>query len=125
MITSVSAGLVYEHDEYGEVLVDAIHDVYGSYDVTDSDGVNNYSSETVVVFHSEFDEYGGMLTPLREEVNSFVSSVEPVRVWNEEMVTDCDIDEAFERLDERSDARDYMDIDPEEYSRELDELGGE
>ena len=124
MITSVSAGLVYEHDEYGEVLVDAIHDVYGSYDVTDSDGVNNDSSETVVVFHSEFDEYGGMLTPLREEVNSFVSSVEPVRVWNEEMITSKDIDEAFERLDERSDACDYMSIDPEEYSKELDELGG-
>jgi hypothetical protein len=125
MITSVSAGLVYEHEEYGEVLVDAIHDVYGSYDVTDSEGVVNDSNETVVVFHSEFDEYGGMLTPLREEVNSFVSSVEPVRVWNEEMVTSVDIDEAFERLDERSDARDYMAIDPEEYSRELDELSGE
>ena len=125
MVTSINAGLVYEHDEYDEVLVDAIHDVYGSYDVTDSDGVVNDSSETVVVFHSEFDEYGGMLTPLREEVNSFVSSVEPVRVWNEEMVTSVDIDEAFERLDERSDARDYMSIDPEQYSKELDELGGE
>lgn len=125
MITSVSAGLVYEHEEYGEVLVDAIHDVYGSYDVTDSEGVVNDSNETVVVFHSEFDEYGGMLTPLREEVNSFVSSVEPVRVWNEGMITSVDIDEAFERLDERSDVRDYMAIDPEEYSRELDELGGE
>lgn len=123
MITSVSAGLVYEHDEYGEVLVDAIHDVYGSYDVTDSEGVVNDSNKTVVVFHSEFDEYGGMLAPLREEVNSFVSSVEPVRVWNEEMITSVDIDEAFERLKERSDARDYMDIDPDEYSKELDELG--
>jgi len=117
MTTSVSAGLVYEHDEYGEVLVDAIHDVYGSYDVTDSEDVINDSNETVVVFHSEFDEYGGMLTPLREEVNSFVSSVEPVRVWNEEMVTSVDIDE-------RSDSLDGLSIDPEEYSKELDELGG-
>jgi len=67
--TEVKSGVVYDHDEYGEVLVENIAVFFDSWDVVEE---NSTDSNPVVLFHNRFDEYGGLGTPLRQSIGDFI-----------------------------------------------------
>jgi hypothetical protein len=67
--TEVKSDAVYDHDKYGEVLVSNIAVFFDSWDVTEEDSTD---SNPVVLFHSRFDDYGGMGNPLRQSIGDFI-----------------------------------------------------
>lgn len=67
--TEVKSGVVYDHDEYGEVLVSNIAVFFDSWDVTEQQSTD---SNPVVLFHNRFDKYGGVDNPLRQSVGDFI-----------------------------------------------------
>ena len=73
----IEAGYIYEHSEHGEVLVGTITKYYDSFDVTAVSGSNE--SEPIVHFHKQFDGYGGMFSPISEDVYTFADNVSCLR----------------------------------------------
>lgn len=72
MLEKVESGFIYEHDEYGRVLVTSICEVYEEYHTTQE--TVEEMNEIVVLFHSEFDGYGGMRSPRSESIDEFATS---------------------------------------------------
>jgi hypothetical protein len=69
----IKAGTVYEHDEYGQVVVLGVHRVYRTYDTDTDEGELNF---VVVRLADEWDAYGSLWGHSRtEQLNAFLTAV--------------------------------------------------
>lgn len=74
-VKTVEVGVVYDHPEHGEVLVEQLYTAVEQW----SRQNDRKEGTTFVRFFTEFDDYGGMHGQYSEPVREFADAVERVR----------------------------------------------
>lgn len=74
---------IYDHADYGEVLVQGIMTHLDDYETDDDTGTERETDPTVVVYATDWDVYGAMPSASKvEPPAAFAGSVRHVREWD-------------------------------------------